>query len=290
MSDISWPEGEAPSDLMARARAHMVTDAVRYSDILHVRCQPAMTAMVAMAAQGQGTQPAAGIFARPSWSDCARMVSISPLPMPAHWRQAGRRGALCARFERAGRCGDQAGAKPDLADSSFHPAGYVPRDGDAWLPIYHVDSEPFDAAIHWRLPYVTRVEADKESFANFRLSRNRWSACNADGFPDLGRTAATNQSADSSINWAEGQAPSSVNDSARAMMASLREWGDDISGAIVTGGTSTSYTVTSYSTFTSLPLMGQAGDRIHSARDQRCDGDAERGRVGSKASPLCSLS
>ena len=35
------------------------------------------------------------------------------------------------------------------------------------------------------------------------------------------RTAASNSTADSNVNWAEGQAPSSVNDSARAMMASL---------------------------------------------------------------------
>jgi hypothetical protein len=33
------------------------------------------------------------------------------------------------------------------------------------------------------------------------------------------RTAANNATADGSINWAEGQAPSTVNDSARAMMA-----------------------------------------------------------------------
>ena len=35
------------------------------------------------------------------------------------------------------------------------------------------------------------------------------------------RTAASNATADSSINWAEGQSPSSVNDSARAMMARI---------------------------------------------------------------------
>jgi len=40
------------------------------------------------------------------------------------------------------------------------------------------------------------------------------------------RTAASNATADGSINWAEGQAPSTVNDSARAMMAaaSKPEW------------------------------------------------------------------
>lgn len=69
------------------------------------------------------------------------------------------------------------------------------------------------------------------------------------------RTAASNSSADAQINWAEGQAPSSVNDSARAMMASLAGYRDDIAGAIVTGGTSTAYTVTSYQIFDTLAHM-----------------------------------
>jgi microcystin-dependent protein len=50
-------------------------------------------------------------------------------------------------------------------------------------------------------------------------------------------------------------APSSVNDSARGIMSDVAQYRDDIAGAITTGGTSTAYTVTSYSTFTSLALM-----------------------------------
>ncbi len=72
------------------------------------------------------------------------------------------------------------------------------------------------------------------------------------------RTAGTNAAADSSINWAEGQAPSSVNDSARAMMAAAAKFRDDISGAIATGGTSTAYTVTSYQVFDTLAHMDGA--------------------------------
>jgi microcystin-dependent protein len=69
------------------------------------------------------------------------------------------------------------------------------------------------------------------------------------------RTAASNATADANVNWAEGMAPSAVNDSARAMMAAAAGFRDDISGAIVTGGTSTAYTVTSYQVFNSLANM-----------------------------------
>jgi microcystin-dependent protein len=66
------------------------------------------------------------------------------------------------------------------------------------------------------------------------------------------KTPATNATADATINWAEGQSPSSVNDSARAMMARAAEWRDDVSGTITTGNTSTVYTVTSNQGFDTL--------------------------------------
>ncbi len=72
------------------------------------------------------------------------------------------------------------------------------------------------------------------------------------------QTASADATADSSINWAEGQAPSSVNDSARAMMAATAKYRDDIAGAIVTTGTGTSYTISSYQGFDTLAhLNGQ---------------------------------
>ena len=72
------------------------------------------------------------------------------------------------------------------------------------------------------------------------------------------QTASADATADSTINWAEGQSPSSVNDSARAMMAATAKYRDDIAGAIITAGTSTAYTVSSYEVFDTLPhLSGQ---------------------------------
>jgi microcystin-dependent protein len=66
------------------------------------------------------------------------------------------------------------------------------------------------------------------------------------------QTANSNANSDSTINWAEGQPPSSVNDSARGMMAATAKFRDDIAGAIVTTGTSTSYAVSSYQQFDTL--------------------------------------
>ena len=65
-------------------------------------------------------------------------------------------------------------------------------------------------------------------------------------------TAATNDDVDSTINWQEGQSPASVNNSARAMMAAIAKWRDDMSGNLVTAGTSTAYTLTTNQGFTAL--------------------------------------
>lgn len=72
------------------------------------------------------------------------------------------------------------------------------------------------------------------------------------------KTPASNATADSTINWAEGMAPSAVNDSARAQMARTAEWRDDISGTITTAGSSTAYTLTSNQVFDSLAHMNGA--------------------------------
>src|SRR6266566_8323693 len=71
------------------------------------------------------------------------------------------------------------------------------------------------------------------------------------------KTAPNNSTADSTINWAEGQSPSSVNDSARATMAAVAKFRDDNNGSITTGGTSTAYTASSNQGFDTLAHLDQ---------------------------------
>lgn len=63
-------------------------------------------------------------------------------------------------------------------------------------------------------------------------------------------TAADNDDADSTINWAEGQVPSGVNNSARAMMKVIADWRDLMGGAIASTGSSNAYVLSSGITLT----------------------------------------
>jgi microcystin-dependent protein len=76
-------------------------------------------------------------------------------------------------------------------------------------------------------------------------------------------TASTNATADPSINWSEGQSPSSVNDSARAMMAAIARYRDDISGTNTTTGTSSAYALNTSSVYPANPTGLMVAFRVH---------------------------
>lgn len=104
----------------------------------------------------------------------------------------------------------------------------------------------------------------------------------ATGVTVWSKTAATNNTIDSAVNFAEGQAPSSVNDSARGLMASVAKWRDDLSGSVTTAGSSTAYTATSNQTFASLT----AGIEITCQFDEDCGATVTLNVDGLGAKPL----
>ncbi len=58
-------------------------------------------------------------------------------------------------------------------------------------------------------------------------------------------TASSNANADSAINWAEGMTPAAVNNSARAEMAAVKAFANQILGAKTSGGSANAQTLTS---------------------------------------------
>lgn len=66
------------------------------------------------------------------------------------------------------------------------------------------------------------------------------------------KTANSNATADSTINYAEGMAGKQLNDSGRALMAAVAKYRDDQACAGTTGGTATAYTITTNQGLTAL--------------------------------------
>jgi microcystin-dependent protein len=69
---------------------------------------------------------------------------------------------------------------------------------------------------------------------------------------DWSTTPGSNGNIDAAINFLEGQAPSTVNNSARALMAEIKKWHLDITGALVSTGTGNSYEVSPTATVPAL--------------------------------------
>ncbi len=89
-------------------------------------------------------------------------------------------------------------------------------------------------------------------------------------------TPAANATSDSNINWAEGMAPSAVDDSARSMMASVAKWNNDNNGTLVTSGSSTALTLVTNQVEGSLvsgyTVAFQFGTNVSSAATLAVDG------------------
>lgn len=69
----------------------------------------------------------------------------------------------------------------------------------------------------------------------------------AQGIHAWSTTAASNANSDVNQNWAEGQTPASLNNSARALLAALAAFYDTLGGGITYGGSANAYTATNAS-------------------------------------------
>jgi microcystin-dependent protein len=98
-------------------------------------------------------------------------------------------------------------------------------------------------------------------------------------------TPANNQTADAGINFRENQAPSTVNDAARQLMARVKATQMDQSGDLLTGGTATAYTLTTNEVFTALVAGISLLFRAHATNT----GAATLSIDGLTAKPLQSL-
>lgn len=84
------------------------------------------------------------------------------------------------------------------------------------------------------------------------------------------KTADSNGSIDPAINFAEGQAAKTLNNSSRAMMASLASYRDDVSGVLLTTGTAAAYAVASNQNLTILADGFSFAFRVHVANASPC--------------------
>lgn len=123
--------------------------AVRYSDVLNVRCQPELNALVDQAARRRGSKPSE--YVRQALQAALRADGLDPASLPA--RDAG---ALYDSVEGQQRYALIEG--DTIKFMSYH--AQKPTNGD-WRPVYHEDSEPCDPLTKWRLKPVAHIEADR---------------------------------------------------------------------------------------------------------------------------------
>jgi hypothetical protein len=126
--------------------------ALRYSEALTVQVQPGFRSLIDTAALRAGTKPTE--WTRQALTDALRASGIDPAP-----KASSTAGALYdSRIER----GQPQQRFAWVEDGAIKAVGYhEEKPGDGWLPVVHVDSEPFDAVQHWRLAPLFTIETDK---------------------------------------------------------------------------------------------------------------------------------
>lgn len=125
-----------------------MTEPVRYSGSITWRDEPAIHAAVDRAAKARRTKPSEWL--RQAIRTALQLDGIDPEPIAP--RDAG---ALYDVVEGKARWALVEGDA--IKSIGYHDD----KPGDGWLPVKHVDSEPFDLVTMWRLAPVYTIDADK---------------------------------------------------------------------------------------------------------------------------------
>jgi hypothetical protein len=129
-----------------------MTHAVRYSEALTIQVQPGFRSLIDKAALSAGTKPTE--WHRQALAAALRAAGIDPAPRPA-----ATAGAL---YDSRNEAGELQHRFAWVEAGEIKAIGYgAEKPGDGWLPVVHVDSEPFDAALHWRLTPVYSIDANR---------------------------------------------------------------------------------------------------------------------------------
>lgn len=124
-----------------------MAEPVRFSESITIRCQPEIMGLVEHAARAKGSKPSE--WTRQALLEALRAAGFDPTP-----KASPTAGALYDSVN-----GSQRWAWVEAGE--IKSMGYSDRPADGWLPVVHMDSEPFDAAQHWRLAPNYTVEADR---------------------------------------------------------------------------------------------------------------------------------
>ena len=142
----------SPGAINDAARAAMVStakarDEQGLSELLRARCPAIVRALVDTVAQSQGLTPSEYIRRSVVGSLQADGLKASPTAGALYDSVEGRQRYAMIDGGKIVRCGYH-DAKPE-------------QEGRTWLPVVHVDSEPFDIIRHWRVAPVFTIEGNR---------------------------------------------------------------------------------------------------------------------------------
>ncbi|SEB94561.1 hypothetical protein [Bradyrhizobium erythrophlei] len=120
-----------------------MTEPVRYSEALTIRCQPEIAQLLQQASLRKGSKPAE--YLRQALLTALRLDGFEPTGSLTQY-------ALVS-------AGELVLSRDGNPIVTLRP---MPEDRGQWLPVENEDTEPFDPAQHWRLnPLPLRVDGER---------------------------------------------------------------------------------------------------------------------------------